>query len=122
MCQFCDNLKAKNYILPQRTTFACDNLCEVMTAKIERFGGVDCSLGTDCEECDGCLFENIRFELYAYDNRISVGYFHKIKEAVIAPYSESIDINFCPWCGKQITDNLVDFEKCCLGEPLKERK
>ena len=116
MCKFCDDLSWRKYMIPTRNEDACDNLCEVMTAKFEDYGDGLFSLGSDCENCDGC--NNGGFGIHAYENRIGFSYSKTIKELHIGKYSEMLDINYCPWCGKRLTDKLIDFEKCMLGMQL----
>lgn len=107
MCNFCDNLKWREYNVELRNSNACDNLCQVMSTKLEEIDGELYNLGVDCEGCGGCMVDG--FVLRTYDNRIGFSYNHKIKELFIGRNSEMIDFNFCPWCGKQLTDKLVDF-------------
>lgn len=57
--------------------------------------------------------------LYIYDNRVGFDFVHKIKKLIIEPSSEMIDINFCPWCGRKLNDDIVPFDKCCLGGELE---
>lgn len=113
MCEFCDDLKHRTYRVLQRTTSADDNQCEFGSPDPDVFG-----IST-CYACDGCRDDNLRFELRCWDNYISIGYFHRIKSLCIEPFSESIAINYCPWCGKKLTDELVDFKKCHYGKELE---
>ena len=116
MCKFCDNLEWRRYKVPVRNESACDNLCEIMTAKFEKYGDEYVSLGSDCSDCDGCRDNG--FGIHAYDNRIGFSFANHIKELCIDRYSEMLDINFCPWCGKRLSKEMVDFDKCCLGTPI----
>lgn len=118
MCKFCDKLEWREYGVPLRSLSADDNFCQVMTAKFEKYGDEYVCLGANCADCGGCV-EN-EFVLNTYDNRISFSFTHCIKEIYIGRHSEMFDINFCPWCGRRLSKELVDFEKCCLGEPLEE--
>lgn len=120
MCKFCDNLEWRTYLVPQRTEDACDNLCEVMTAKLENIDGEVFSLRSDCENCNGCAPGNMGFAMHTYGNRIGFDYRHRIKELIIGRNSEMFDINFCPWCGKRLSKEMVDFDKCCLGLPIEK--
>lgn len=116
MCKFCDNLDWRKYRVPHRNEDGCDNLCEVMTAKLENIDGEVFSTGSDCEDCNGCA--DMGFSMHTYDNRIGFGFSHSIKALHIGRYSEMLDINFCPWCGKRLSKEMVDFDKCCLGTPI----
>ena len=113
MCKFCDNLKYRKYRIQPRTTSSDDTTCE--------FGSPDLDVSDtyNCRGCRGCADDNHRFELISWENYISLAYVHRIRRLVIEPYSENIQINFCPWCGKQLSDELVDFDKCHLGRELK---
>ena len=114
MCKFCDDLKWKTYIVPERTTSADDNQCEFGSPLIYDGEIID----STCEDCIGCAKENMHFGLKVWENYLSLQYVHRIKKLVVEPYSEAIRINFCPWCGRSLTDKLVDFDKCCLGTAL----
>lgn len=100
----------------QRSTSCDDNTCELMGDLANYVNGYH---RTACEDCYGCSKENMRFELASKDNYISIGYFHRIKSLCIEPFSESIVINYCPWCGKKLTDEPVDFKKCHYGKELE---
>lgn len=115
MCKFCDNLKEyKTYTVSQRTTSADDNQCEFGSPLIYD-GDV---FGEDCNDCNGCSSKNMHFGLTIWDNNLQLSYVRRIKGLIIEPYSEIIEINFCPWCGKSLTDKPVDFDKCCCGTKL----
>lgn len=114
MCKFCDDLKWKTYIIPQRNTFADDNQCEFGSPVL--FNDEVCDF--TCIGCDGCKEENRHFSLISWENNLKFDYVSRIKNLIIEPSSESIKINFCPWCGRLLTDNPVDFEQCCLGGNL----
>lgn len=119
MCKFCGNLEYRNYIVPYRTNSADDNQCEFGSPMFYD----DILLDSDCSDCNGCATKNCHFGLTAWDNFLQLFYVRRIKNLIIEPYSERIQINFCPWCGRSLTDEPVDFEKCCLGTKLeiKER-
>lgn len=109
MCKFCDDIKWREYYVDMRNTDACDNLCEIMSSKLENIDGELYNLGVDCGDCDGCAKSG--FKLFTYDNRIGFSYNQKIKQLHIGRNSEMFDVNFCPWCGKRINQNkLVEFE------------
>lgn len=114
MCKFCDDLSWKTYIVPQRNTSADDNQC-LFGSPLILDGEV---FDNTCDNCDGCKKDNRHFGLTLWENNLKLDYVSRIKKLIIEPSSESIRINFCPWCGKSLTDNPVDFDKCCLGRSL----
>lgn len=102
MCEFCDNqLQHKKIMIPVRNTYADDNVCEKI-------------MDGYCEDCDGCMDNNYHFTLYKYDDILSIGFHRKISDVIISPTSETLQIKYCPWCGKKLTDEEVGFEKCCV--------
>ena len=115
MCKFCDNLEHREYIVSPRTCSGYDNTCEIGSPMFYD----DILLGCDCSDCYGCATENSHFGLIAWDNSIQLSYVKRIKHLIVEPYSECIKINFCPWCGKSLTDTPVDFDKCCCGMELE---
>ena len=114
MCKFCENLERREYIVSPRTCSSDDNKCEIGSPMFYD----DILLGCDCSDCDGCATKNSRFGLITWDNSIQLSYVKRIKRLIIEPYSEVVKINFCPWCGKPLTDTPVDFDKCCCGMKL----
>ena len=113
MCKFCDNLDWRNYKVSYRNNSSDDNMCEYVSPEVMIDGE---RIGSDCSHCDGCKRENILFSLHTYSNRIGINFYRKIKGLTIDQHSEMFTFNFCPWCGKQLTEELVDFEKCGLKE------
>lgn len=100
MCEFCENFKAyKKYGVAIRNAYADDDLCQVLR-------------NNNCEDCDGCTDEKFHFTLYRYHDMISFAYIQEIPECTIAQTSEHLKINYCPWCGQKMTDELVSFEEC----------
>jgi len=94
MCEFCDNLEYKSITIPVRTSMADDNVCEVVT-------------GDDCSKCNhGCADENNYFEITTWEDNLSLSYCHKIGKLTIYPVSTRFNINFCPMCGKRISEKL----------------
>lgn len=108
MCKFCDDLTWRQYRIPYRNCMADDNSCDYGSPNVNN--GYFC--GRTCENCDGCADENLYFSIRTYDNNIGFDFSHRIKELVIEPSSEMVQINFCPWCGKKLSDEIVPFEKC----------
>lgn len=107
MCKFCDDIKKhKTLYVPVRTTYADDNICEVLC-------------DDNCEDCYGCVEDNYHFALYRWTDMIWLGFHHQIKDTVMSKTSEGLQIKYCPWCGEKLTDEDVSFDKCCV-EKLRE--
>lgn len=69
----------------------------------------------DCEDCDsGCADKNFHFTIYKWKESLAFGFIHVTPKCTIAQTSESIAINYCPWCGEKISEQEVSFEKCCV--------
>ena len=117
MCDFCKNLDCQKHLIPQRYSMDIDNLCQVLTT-----GNIDssdencCYDDVNCSDCDGCAEGNESFSLNVYGNRIAVSYLFKAKGLIIDRSSETLAINFCPWCGRQLSDKIIGFDKCLLGK------
>lgn len=103
MCSFCDGILNKKARWKVRSKMANDNICEFVN-------DYNCNL---CVNCD------MVFDLFGYkieDNYyIGVGYTQKIRtldkeDVVISPFSEGQRINYCPMCGSQLSNDVVDFD------------
>lgn len=106
MCSFCENFtEHKKYGIAIRNAYANGNFCEVLR-------------DTNCGTCNGCADKNFHFTLYKWRNLIQLGFIHEIPECTVAQTSEHLQINYCPWCGEKLTDEIVPFEKCCVEEPF----
>lgn len=98
MCQFCEALKDKNkdIIWNVRSTYADDNICEIINDK-------------NCSLCNGCIMEfNLKGHVYNEDVYVSVEYNQELvssdrDEVIIRPFSEAMQFNYCPICGEQIS-------------------
>ena len=106
MCTFCENkTNYKELSWLMRNTGADDNICEFVKEM-------------NCDICDGCSDE-ASFQLITInidkDFYIGTSFYQKIKSSngeyvVINPFSEKIHINFCPFCGKNISEKLIEFD------------
>jgi NADH:ubiquinone oxidoreductase subunit F (NADH-binding) len=105
MCEFCESLKdkTKEIIWSVRSSYADDNMCEFVNDE-------------NCQYCNGCK-EGFVIDAYDYEKntKVDITYFKTIstkdrKEVKVHPFSESIQWNFCPICGKQISNKILDFE------------
>ena len=105
MCKFCEALtdRTKEIVWEVRSTMADDNVCDFVN-------------GDNCDVCNGC---NMSFNLYGYnyDNNIHVGVSYSQEltsknrtKVIIKPFSEGIQWNYCPICGKQISSTVQDFD------------
>ncbi len=100
MCKFCECLidNTKDILLSSRSRLSIDNTCEIIA-------------DDDCSNCkDGC---NEYFKLggsVSNDNvSIQVCFHKEVKDIIIAPFSELLHINYCPFCGEQISKDIKDF-------------
>lgn len=106
MCKFCDDFsKHKKYGIAFHSSYASDDFCEVLR-------------GTNCEDCDGCTDKNFHFTLYKWRDMIQMGFIHEIPECTVAQTSEHLTINYCPWCGKRLSNEITSFEMCCVEKPF----
>lgn len=101
MCKFCDELiKEYNKIhWLTRSVYADNNICEFVN-------------NYDCELCDECTMD---FTISSYningDTYVGLEYHQHLmsknnKEVIIFPFTESMQWNYCPICGKQISKNI----------------
>lgn len=94
-CKYCGAIKDRKRIsINQRSTYAIDNMCENICNN-------DCS-DKECEQY---------FMIGGYENhdelRISLEWHCEIKSCnkntIIKPFSESIKLKYCPFCGEQLS-------------------
>lgn len=114
MCEFCDVLTAEKYdkeiIWGVRSTFADDNIEEILESRsyterwIEDYSGF---------KLYGHVHEGNTFVGVEYRKEISN---HTDEKAVISPFSETIQFNFCPICGKQISSKIKGFKDYYYGQ------
>lgn len=105
MCEFCESITNKNKeILWQvRSTYADDNVCNYVN-------------GEDCNRCKGCkMYFKLSGTNYNENTYVGVTYMQQIMsendtKVIINPFSEGIQFNYCPFCGKQISENIKDFK------------
>lgn len=99
MCDFCEallNEKEINWCV--RSTFADDNINELIE-------------GDEIES-------TFKLSSHIYKDRVYVGleYRQELKtesdNIIINPFSESIQFNYCPICGSQISKTVEDFKTC----------
>lgn len=104
MCEFCESLvdtnKKINWMV--RSTFADDNIVEIIN------------------DCGKVVKDISNFEIYGYTHEnkafFGIGYRQEIgiedkDTVIISPFSETIQINYCPICGQQISDKLITPEE-----------
>ncbi len=116
-CKFCDQLDWREYAVPEQNRMDTDNVCQCLS-----WGRIDGSDEThsyatfSCpENCGGCADENHYFSLFTYENRMGFSYHFKAKNFGIDRNSEMMTINFCPWCGRPLSEKIVSFEKSCMN-------
>lgn len=105
MCKFCDLLKnGGDMIWEERSTFADDNLCEFASVGGEH---------RMCDGCSGCKGRGFKLSSYKQGGnaKLSVSYFRKAFDIEVSPFSESLPISFCPFCGEQVSENVEEFNE-----------
>jgi len=111
MCKFCDNITNSKleFSWLVRNTGADDNICEFVNNNI-------------CDDCSGCA--NMEFGIQGYNIggniHIGISFYQNIlslksENVITNPYSETQQFNFCPFCGKQISKDIISF-----GEQYKQ--
>lgn len=106
MCEFCDSIddRDKEIIWEVKSTYADHNICEFVN-------------DSTCSACGGCkMYFTLNGHKYKDDIYVSVEYKQTLKsiegeEVIISPFSEGIQFNFCPICGKQISQNIKEWDK-----------
>jgi len=107
MCEFCENItnRDKEIIWNVRSTYADDNICEFVN-------------DNNCSVCEGCFmhFKLSGYKSYDEDIYVGVEYNQELtssdgKKVYVRPFSETIQFNYCPICGKQISKNIKEFGK-----------
>ena len=109
-CKFCEGLFDEGYkmIWNMRSSYAEDNFCEKV-------------LNNTCENCTEC---NAEYYLQGWKNKqtghasISCNYKFSNGDIVIWNFTEPLNINYCPYCGKRLADNLVRYED--MGDHISD--
>lgn len=105
MCDFCEALSKSNKIIWNvRSHIADDNICEYVSNS-------DCSCCGDCNESFSLSAHQYKDNTYVgvdYEKIITDG---KGKEVKIMPFSETIQFNFCPICGEQISKTVKEWDE-----------
>lgn len=106
MCEFCESLidNRKEVIWNVRSTYADHNICEYIN-------------DNNCGACNRCEMEFI-LKGYKYNEDIYVSaeynqvvFDNEGNEVVVRPFTEGMQWNFCPVCGKQVSKNIKTFDK-----------
>lgn len=111
MCEFCSALKDNNkeIIWNVRSQYADDNLCEFVN-------------GEKCGCCQGC---EESFWITSHPNQgdinISIEYSRYVTasdgtKVGVKPFSESLQINYCPVCGNQLSNEIRSFDEITINE------
>lgn len=101
MCKFCEGLFDKEYEMQwnMRSKYADDNFCEKV-------------LEDTCENCKQCnmsyvlMGRKVKETGHVY---ISCSYKFDNGDIVMWNSTEPLNINYCPYCGRQLAKNLVDY-------------
>ena len=102
MCKFCDGLfrEDKEIIWSMRNNYADDNFCEKV-------------LGDDCEKCEQCKVE-YRLKGYKLEENDNCYMYCSYKfdngDILMWNSTETLQINYCPYCGKQLSKNMINFD------------
>lgn len=100
MCKFCESIinKSRNIEWFQRSRYADDNFCE----KVLKDNCSNCKECTETFELDGWMSEGNMFLINKYERTNG--------DIKIHSSSESLHINYCPYCGKQVSKDIIDFD------------
>lgn len=99
MCKFCEGLFDSGHKVEwhMRSEYADDNFCEKI-------------FNNSCENCEKC---NTKYILkgYLFDNQayIICDYNFTNGDILIWNSTESLPINYCPYCGRKISKNIINF-------------
>ena len=102
MCKFCEGLFEEEYEIHwnMRSQYADDNLCE-------KLFNDSCS---NCQECNieyklrGRKLEDTGHSYIQCDYKFTNG------DVIMWNSTEPLNINYCPYCGKQLSDKLIDLD------------
>ena len=87
--------------MPKRTTVSHENVGDFEAP--DKY-----NVNHDCKDRKGCAKENNYFSITSWEDNLCLNYYHKIKDLTIAPISARFSINYCPMCGKKISDTTND--------------
>lgn len=101
MCKFCECIvnTNKEVLWNVRNRSAEDNSCEII-------------VDDNCSECGGCkeYFKLYSYGKYEENTFINIEHYKKVGEVIIDSFSEGLHINYCPYCGKQLSKDIKDFD------------
>lgn len=101
MCTFCEALtNHKKIEWQERSTVANDNFCETVC-------------NSDCDGCYGCDKRLFTLTPLIVNGNVyvSVDYYREAYGTIIYPFSELMQLSFCPFCGKQISKEVFEFDR-----------
>ena len=101
-CKFCEGIFNKEYEMRwnMRSCYADDNFCEKI-------------LNNTCENCQEC---NVDYILNGWKSKetgntyIQCNYKFNNGDIIIWNYTEPLKINYCPYCARQLANDLVNYE------------
>lgn len=102
MCKFCEGLFDKEYDMRwnMRSNYADDNFCEKV-------------LNDSCENCTQCSINyTLRGRKIDETGHVYIQCDYKFDNGDIVMWNstEPLNINYCPYCGRKLADNLVNYE------------
>lgn len=104
MCKFCEytnKKESKEFTWNTRSTYVDDNIYDYLY-EINDYNHVE----------EFCYFELIHHKIDG-NTHVGITYHQEIRgkvDIVIAPFSNRIQFNFCPFCGEQISKDIRKFE------------
>lgn len=100
MCKFCEGLFDNRYSMEwlMRSSYADDNFCEKV-------------FNDSCENCKECN-HTYRLKGYKINNNSMLINEYEFNNGDIKIWnsSEALHINYCPYCGKQISKDIVKYD------------
>lgn len=99
MCKFCEGLFDKKHeiIWDMRNAYADDNFCEKV-------------LNNNCDNCKKCDIEyRLRGLIINNNSYIQCDYKFDNGSIIMWNFTELLPINYCPYCGRKISENIIDF-------------
>ncbi len=102
MCKFCEGLFKEGHeiIWNMRNEYCDSNFCEKI-------------FNNECSSCSECsIFYKLRGWKNEQSKKASIQCEYKFDngEIVMWNFTEPLNINYCPYCGKQLSEKKIDFD------------